>query len=167
MLLKLATKYIWPAHVWRSQMPASIQVLHFSCTKSLVQDLKKQNKKLLALILWCSNMHCVSSILDQVDPWTCNVFDSPEAYWNLQLYTRQQLIHKPPCSLINKSSIRGCGGSVDIALTSKSRLPMQQSQDQIRQPSQSPEGCHIKRLCSVYRIVSRKFYMLLLVPLDR
>jgi hypothetical protein len=41
----------------------------------------------------------------------------------------------------------GCGGSVDIALTSKSRLPTQQSRDRIRQLPQSPERGQDIRLC--------------------
>jgi hypothetical protein len=40
----------------------------------------------------------------------------------------------------------GCGGSVDIALTSNFRLPMQQFWDQIWQPSQSLEQAQDKRL---------------------
>jgi hypothetical protein len=41
----------------------------------------------------------------------------------------------------------GCGGSVDIALDSKTRLPTQQSRDRIRQPSQSPERGQETKLC--------------------
>jgi hypothetical protein len=41
----------------------------------------------------------------------------------------------------------GCGGSVNIALTSKSILPTQQFRDRLRQPLQSPERGQDKRLC--------------------